>query len=144
MSLYVLDTDIVSLIMKGRLPGAARARLDVLPSSRVAITSVTLGELYYGALRSLAPQKWMDATRRVVGHLDCLGFDAEAALRYGEMRAGLDGRGLSLADADLRIASICLARDLTLISGNEKHFARVPGLRYENWLKLGQRSSRRR
>lgn len=144
MSIYVLDTDVVSLIMKGRLPDAARSRLEVLPSSRVVITSITLGELHYGALRSVAPQRWIDATRAVVGQLDCLPFDSDAALRYGEVRAGLDGRGLSLADADLRIASICISRDLTLISGNEKHFGRIPGLRYENWLKLGQKSTRRR
>lgn len=47
----------------------------------------------------------------------------------------LEARGEPLADADLRIAAVCRASDRTLISGNEKHFTRVPGLRYENWLR---------
>ena len=63
-----------------------------------------------------------------------MGFDEQAARAYAEIRVELEAKGQRLDDADLRIAAICLARDLTLITGNVRHFERVPGLRVENWL----------
>ena len=53
---------------------------------------------------------------------------------YGPLRARLEATGKPLDDPDLRIASIALARDLTLVTGHVKHFARIPDLRIENWL----------
>lgn len=134
MSLFVFDTDVLSLLMKARLPAPALAKMRALPARRVATTAITIGELHFGALRSAATKKWLVAIERVTQTLRCLDFDREAALRYAEVRAALERRGEPLADADLRIAAICLALDLTLVSGNARHFGRVPGLRYENWL----------
>jgi tRNA(fMet)-specific endonuclease VapC len=70
----------------------------------------------------------------LLAHLSVLPFDAEAARRYGEARAFLERQGTPVGDADLRIAAIGLARGLTLITGNVRHFERVPGLAVENWL----------
>ena len=62
-------------------------------------------------------------------------FDEPAARAYAEMRVELESIGQRLDDPDLRIAAICVARhDLTLVTGNGRHFERVPGLRVENWL----------
>jgi tRNA(fMet)-specific endonuclease VapC len=132
--LYVLDTDVISLWMRGRLPEAALSRLRNLPRDRVKITTITLGELYYGALRTASASKWLDAVGKLQKTLLSLGFDVEAAKHYGELRAHLESRGRRLDDADLRIASICRSTGHALVSGNAKHFARVPGLRFENWL----------
>jgi len=63
-----------------------------------------------------------------------LAFDVRAAEFYGELRARLEGVGRRLDEPDLRIASIVLAHDFTLVSGNMKHFSRIPELRIENWL----------
>ena len=132
--MYVFDTDVISLLMRGRLPQAARARLESVPSNRVKMTSITLGELYYGALRTAAATKWLEAVAKLRLTIGCLAFDEEAAEHYGELRAHLESRGRRLDDADLRIASICRSTGHVLVSGNAKHFARVPGIRYENWL----------
>ena len=132
--MYVLDTDVVSVLMRGRLPDRALARLQEIPRDRVKITSITLGELYYGALRTASATKWLEAISQLRRSVGCLGFDAEAAEHYGELRAHLESRGRRLDDADLRIASICRSTGHVLVSGNAKHFRRVPGLRYENWL----------
>jgi len=67
-------------------------------------------------------------------NLPVLPFDASAARRYGEVRAELERRGTPIGDADLRIASIALARNLTVVTGNVRHFRKVPGLAVENWL----------
>jgi tRNA(fMet)-specific endonuclease VapC len=131
----VLDTDIISLAMRRGLPDAARRRLLAPPRDDVAMTAVTLGELYFGALRTASASKWLAAVTALRRTMACLDFDAAAAQEYGELRAHLEGRGRRLDDPDLRIASICRSGNHVLVSGNAKHFGRVPGLRYENWLK---------
>ncbi|GMU58268.1 MAG: hypothetical protein AMXMBFR34_00310 [Myxococcaceae bacterium] len=133
--MVILDTDVVSLSMRSRLPERARDKLLALPRADVAITAVTLGELYFGALRTASPGRWLEAVRVLRQNTACLDFGAEAARHYGELRAHLESRGRRLDDADLRLAAICRAGNHVLVSGNAKHFERVPGLRYENWLK---------
>ena len=63
-----------------------------------------------------------------------LPFDTAAARIYAQLRADLERRGTPLADADLRIAAIALAHGFTVVTGNIRHFGRVPGLPVENWL----------
>lgn len=63
-----------------------------------------------------------------------LAFDQHAGRRYGELRAELARAGRRIAEPDLRIAAIALTRDATLVTANVKHFARIGGLRVENWL----------
>jgi tRNA(fMet)-specific endonuclease VapC len=67
-------------------------------------------------------------------NLPVLPVDTAAARWYGEIRAGLERRGTPIGDADLRIAAIALARGLTVVTGNRRHFQRVAGLPAENWL----------
>ncbi len=57
-----------------------------------------------------------------------LPFDEAAAEAYGPLRARLEAAGRPLDEPDPRIASIALARDLTLVTGNVRHFDRVPDL----------------
>jgi tRNA(fMet)-specific endonuclease VapC len=71
----------------------------------------------------------------ILGDLELLSFDVAAAEVYGPLRARLERKGLKLDEADLRIASIALVHDCTLITGNVRHFARLDELRVENWLK---------
>ncbi|BBL78438.1 tRNA(fMet)-specific endonuclease VapC [Rubrobacter xylanophilus DSM 9941] len=68
-------------------------------------------------------------------NLPVLPFDAAAARRYGELRAELERLGTPIGDVDMRIAAIALTHGLKVVTGNERHFRRVPGLRMENWLK---------
>jgi tRNA(fMet)-specific endonuclease VapC len=63
-----------------------------------------------------------------------LRFNRAAAEVYGGLRAGLERAGTPLSEPDMRIAAIALDLDLTVVTGNVRHFARVPGLRVENWI----------
>lgn len=63
-----------------------------------------------------------------------LPFDRDAALVYGAIRADLERQGQGLPHADLQIAAVALSNGLLLVTGNVRHFARVPDLRIENWL----------
>ena len=70
----------------------------------------------------------------LLGGVTILDFDRGAAERYGALRLTLERAGIRLADPDLRIASIAAASERLLVTGNLKHFARVPGLRAADWI----------
>lgn len=133
---YLLDTDILSNLLKRTPSTVLISKLASITPEQQFTSSVTLGELVYGAYRlgarkELLLQKVDDI---LLAHLPVLPFDAAAARRYGELRAEMERLGTPLGDADLRIASIGLARELAIVTGNVRHFERVPGLAVENWL----------
>ena len=132
--MYCFDTDVLSAAMRREPDLALVRRLAQLPPADQFTTAVTLGELLYGAERR-GSDRLREAVRGLVaGALTVLPFDEPAAEAYGSLRARLESAGEPLAEPDLRIASIALARDLTLVTANVRHFARVPDLRVENWL----------
>lgn len=110
--------------------------MALTPVGDQATSSITLGELYYGAFRLT------EGADRLVGRINArllpnvvvLPFDAQAARLYGELRADLERAGTAIGDADLRIAAIARAYDLTVVTANVRHFQRVGGLQVENWL----------
>ncbi len=132
---YLLDTDVLSNLMKRAPASGLVARLARVTPEEQFTSSITLGELLYGAHRSSQTAALLERIEaRLLPDLPILPFDAPAARRYGEIRAGLEAGGNLIGDADMRIAAIALARGLTVVTGNERHFRRVPGLEVENWL----------
>ena len=134
--MYLLDTDILSNVLKPSPSTGLVAKLASVPSEQLFTSSITLGELVYGASRLEARSRELleRIDQLLLASPPVLPFDAAAARRYGELRAGLERRGTPLAEADLRIAAIALAVGLTVVTGNVRHFQRVPGLSVENWL----------
>ena len=132
--MFCFDTDVISAAIKSAPPLALVRRLTRTPVKEQCTTAITLAELLYGAARVGRP-RLAEHAGMVVGSMHAiLHFDERAARTYGTLRAELEQSGTRLDDPDLRIAAIALARDLTLVTGNVRHFARVPGLRIENWL----------
>jgi tRNA(fMet)-specific endonuclease VapC len=134
--MYLLDTDILSNLMRRSPSSALVARVARVPSEEQFTSSITLGELVYGAHRlrertTILMEKIEDA---LLPNLPVLAFDTAAARGYGEIRAELERLGTPIGDADMRVAAITLARGLRVVTGNERHFRRVPGLETENWL----------
>jgi tRNA(fMet)-specific endonuclease VapC len=132
MSQYLLDTNIASYIIKGRHP-AVRQRLIAVPMHEVAISAVTEGELRYGVarlpgsgLRTIVEEFLI----RVVVHP----WDSAAAQEYGRVRAVLERAGDTLGNLDTMIAAHALARGSVLVT-RDKAFARVKGLKIEDWMK---------
>jgi len=129
----VLDTDTCIGLLRGR-PEIAKQR-EAVAAEEVVTTWVTAGELFFGASKSIDPD---GNARRVVQFLDTLrilGPDLVSARFFGEVKAKLRGEGNMLADADLMIASIALANNATVVTGNRRHFERVPGIVLEDWLR---------
>lgn len=128
------DTDVLSVLLLRVPPAGVVRRLALCPVEEQCTTAVTVAELAYGAAKR--GSAGLDARVRELlqSALRVVPFDNRAARVYGPLRAQLEREGRRLEEADLQIASIALARDLTLVTGNVRHFARVPGLRFEDWL----------
>lgn len=134
--MYLLDTDILSNLLKRAPSTTLIAKLASVPIEQQFTSSITLGELVYGAyrLRTHTGTLLEQLEKTLLPNLPVLPFDIAAARQYGEVRAELEHHGMLLGDADLRIGAIALARGLTVVTGNPQHFQRIPGLAVENWL----------
>jgi tRNA(fMet)-specific endonuclease VapC len=132
--MIVFDTDVISELMRPRPSASLLERLGDVPVDEQATTSITLGELAYGARKAERPALYRRAVKLLRG-VRILDFDRLAAEQYGDLRASLERNGHRLADPDLRIAAITTIHRATLISGNRRHFGRVPGLTVEDWVR---------
>ncbi len=132
--MYCFDTDILSATMRREPSLPLIRRLAQIPPTEQFTTAIAMGELLYGAARRDSRRLGKQVRDLIRGALTILPFDEAAAEVYGSLRAQLESEGRRLDEPDARIASIALARDLTLVTGNVRHFSRVPDLSVENWL----------
>ena len=130
---YLLDTNIVSDIIRNPL-GQAAGRLRTLGIGQSCVSIVVSAELLYGAEEKNALQ----LTKRIDEFLQTIRvvpLDEPADRIYATIRAKLKKEGRIIGQNDLLIAAHALALDYTLVTDNDEEFARVPGLRIENWLR---------
>ena len=66
--------------------------------------------------------------------VNVLSFDSGAAFYCGKIRAELEKKGEIISSLDLQVASIAIANDLKLITGNTRHFKRIKILQVEDWI----------
>jgi len=129
---YLLDTNIVIYVLKRR-PKEVLAMFNA-NASRMAISSITLSELFYGAEKSLNTDKNLEAVEEFVSHLDVLPYDAKASQHYGQIKAALEKKGQIIGENDTHIAAHATSHGLILVSNNVREFKRVPNLVLENWV----------
>lgn len=129
---YLLDTSIVIAAMKGR-PEVVE-RLENTPLEGVILSPVVLGELKFGAEKSRQVERNRSRLTELAERLPLVALDAATSHSYGEVRAHLERLGRPIGANDLWIAAQALALSATLVTDNVGEFARVPGLKIENWL----------
>jgi tRNA(fMet)-specific endonuclease VapC len=129
---FLLDTNICIYAMKSR-PESVTRRLAAARSSDLAISSVTVFELWYGVQRSKAIARNSEALREFLAPLRQLEFDADDAAACGKIRAGLDTKGTPIGPYDLQIAAQALRRKLTLVTHDTAEFKRISGLKVADW-----------
>ena len=129
---YLLDTNIVIYVLKRR----PKEVLEVfnINASRMAISSITLSELLYGAEKSQKIDKNLEAIEEFISHLDVLPYDAKASQHYGQIKAALEKKGEIIGENDIHIAAHAISQGLILVSNNLREFKRVPNLAFENWV----------
>jgi tRNA(fMet)-specific endonuclease VapC len=129
---YLLDTNIVIYVLK-------RRPIEVLKifntnASRMAISSITLSELIYGAEKSPNADKNLEAIEEFISHLDVLPYDAKASQHYGQIKATLERKGEIIGENDIHIAAHAISQGLILVTNNLREFKRVANLALENWV----------
>ena len=129
---YLLDTNIVIYVLKRR----PKEVLEVfnINASRMAISSITLSELLYGAEKSQNIDRNLEAIEEFISHLDVLPYDAKASQHYGQIKAALEKRGEIIGENDIHIAAHTISQGLILVTNNLREFKRVPNLALENWV----------
>jgi tRNA(fMet)-specific endonuclease VapC len=129
---YLLDTSIISDLIR-HPQGTVASRISAVGEDTICTSLVVAAELRYGAKKS-ASKKLTDRVNRVLSALEVVPLEPPADRHYGEIRHQLTRQGVPIGPNDLLIAAHAAARNLTVVTGNEREFARVPGLRVENWL----------
>ena len=130
---FLLDTDVCIYLINDRLPHL-RILFNRHKTGDIGISSVTLFELAYGVYRSHSVELNRAVLNEFVEPLNVVEFGAEDADACGRIRAHLARQGRPIGAYDLQIAAQALTRGLKLVTNNQREFARVPGLRVENWL----------
>lgn len=130
---YLLDTNIVIYTMKNR-PREVKRRFQQ-HHSQMGISTVTLGELVFGAEHSQQVERNLADIEAMAARLEVLPFDDKAAYHFGQIRAALYRLGQPIGPYDMMIAGHARACGLKLVTNNVREFGRVQGLVLEDWSK---------
>jgi tRNA(fMet)-specific endonuclease VapC len=134
LSGYLLDTNVLSEVIKKRPEPSVLARLrDVAPGS-VFTSVVCVTELRHGARRRPGAEAlWERITREVLSRVRILPLGEREALRAGDLLAQLETAGQPIGIEDVLIGATALVGSLTVATRNVSHFRRLPGLVVESW-----------
>jgi len=128
----LLDTNICIYVINMR-PPQVLARFREYRLGEIGICSVVAAELAYGVAKSRSARN-RSALEMFLAPLEVLPFDQAAVWVYGDLRASLEREGQPIGALDTMIAAHALSVDAPLVTHNTREFARVPGLRLENWV----------
>ncbi|MDB9528172.1 type II toxin-antitoxin system VapC family toxin [Oscillatoria sp. CS-180] len=125
---YLLDTNIII----GLFAGQTSVINPLQRSDEIFISSIALGELYYGARKSGRVQQNLERIEALVADVTIVGCDAATARQYGDIKNLLRAQGRPLPENDIWIAALALQYDLILVT-RDAHFQHVEGLQTVRW-----------
>ncbi|MBN2007152.1 MAG: type II toxin-antitoxin system VapC family toxin [Anaerolineae bacterium] len=125
---YLLDTNIIIALFAAETLVIEHLR----GANEVFLSSVTVGELYYGAYKSGHVTENLARIEDFVIHNIILGCDAETAQQYGVIKNNLRQKGRPIPENDIWIAAIAMQHGLTLVS-RDVHFGEIQELNLESW-----------
>jgi tRNA(fMet)-specific endonuclease VapC len=130
---YLLDANIVSALMHEPV-GRLAQRIARSGEGNVFISVIVAAELAYGGVKKPSP-RLTAAIATVFRELDIKPLETEVVGHYARLRHQLEQAGTPISANDMLIAAHALSLDATLVTANEREFARVEQLRVENWLR---------
>lgn len=131
--MYFLDTNIISYALRDK-DSKVWDMLAKIPSTNIAIPSIVLAEIEYGAHKSNDYKKTLSLYKEFTGLFNSYpfcGYKMEEI--YGDIRTKLEKKGTPIGSNDLLIASTVMAEGGTLVTHNTKEFSRIEGLKIEDW-----------
>ena len=129
---YLFDTNCCIYGIKGSFQSLTDRLMEIRPGE-IAISTITLGELEYGAAKSKREDKTREVLRRFLSSYEILPFTVGDAAVCGQIRAVLTAAGTPIGAYDVMIAAQGAARGLTVVTNNTGEFSRVPRLHLEDW-----------
>jgi len=131
MATYLLDTNTISLLLRGNA-GVVK-RLQKQPLSEICLSAVTEGELLFGLARRPQALVLHQAVHAFLQRAQVLPWDSSCAAVYGQERAKLQSKGLSLSALDMMIAAHAKSLDAVLVT-NDQAMLNLPGWKTQDWV----------
>ena len=133
MTRFLLDTNILSDLVRNPR-GRVAARIAEIGEAAICTSIVVAAELRFGAAKKVS-DRLTRQVERILAVIDIQPFEAPADAAYAQLRAQLEATGAPIGGNDMLIAAQALATDCTVVTDNEREFARIGGLQVENWLR---------
>jgi len=130
---YLIDTNILIYLMDSKSV-KVQEKFTAQSPDDFCVSVITVAELIYGAKKSKNIETNLNAVIKILSPFTIIDFSSEDAFAYGDIRAGLEKQGRVIGANDLLIASQALSRNLIVITANVSEYARVEGLKVENWV----------
>lgn len=132
MKQYLLDTNIVAFLIRGRQEVIDKVLAVGIDNCH--ISEMTYGELLYGVACSSNPTKNSRALESFVNGLDILPLK-EVWSTFAQCKCALRKIGRLVDDADILIGSTAIAYKMVMVTEKTRHFENMPGIKFENWIK---------
>ena len=133
MTRFLLDTNILSDLVRNP-QGSIAARIAEVGDAAICTSIIVAAELRFGAAKK-GSERLTSQLERILSAIDIQPFEAPADVAYGQLRAQLEAAGVPIGGNDMLITAQALATDCAVVTDNEREFARIAGLRVENWLR---------
>ncbi len=128
--MYCMDSDIIIAIFRGD----EELKTKVLSiNDAVAITPITLCELYKGAYKAKKVQEALELINNLIINVVMLPFNREVCALYGHLHRTLESKGKPTQEFDLINASMAIINNARFVTRNIKHFENIPDIKLENW-----------
>lgn len=132
---YLLDTNILSELVKKRPNSYLIDRLRSKPPESLFTSCVCVMELRFGStLRKDSEVFWDRITSEILSRVGILPIDFPEAVAAGDILSHLKNTGQLLGMEDVLIASTALSHHCVMVTANIRHFSRLETLKIENWL----------
>lgn len=129
---YLLDTNTCIRYINGRAL-QIRERMRSLADTDIAISTVTMGEMFFGSAKSEHPERSRAKQDAFFIRFTHLVYDEAAAEEFGRIRAYLEQAGTPIGPYDMQIAAIASVHGLIVVTHNTGEFRRVPWLKIDDW-----------
>jgi predicted nucleic acid-binding protein len=123
---YLVDSDYVADWLKGK--PEITGLLRTLAAGGLAISIITYGEIYEGIYYGRDPRTAEQGFLRFLRHVDVLPLHKPIMKRFAQLSGQLRSTGMIIGAPDILIGATALHYGLTMVTGNIRHFERLPGL----------------
>ncbi|MCL2130824.1 MAG: type II toxin-antitoxin system VapC family toxin [Treponema sp.] len=131
--MYLLDTNICIYIINKHSTKIIK-KINSLNPQEIAVSSITVAEMEYGASKSKNREMNRSALKRFLSSFNIINFDTRDAEIYGIIRAELERNGNIIGPYDMQLVAQALRWDYIFVTNNTKEFKRINQLKLENWI----------